>query len=142
MNVVGLSSDGPALVVKEVMGFLVRSGHILLGRRLSGRATGTISGFGGRLLDCETAEAGLVREVEEECGVRCLSARYLAFLKIITVDDNLRTLDMHAAKIFWCSEYEGALVSSSEMQPFWCKIDDIPYGAMWDSDIHWLPLAM
>ena len=141
MTVLG-SASVECLQVREVMGFLVKQGKVLLGRRMTGRAVGAVSGFGGRLLECETSQQGIVREVREECGIQCLAVHPLARLRIIGVDDNLVHEASYAADIFWCSQFRGNPVATDEMLPFWCPIERVPYDGMWDSDFQWLPLAL
>jgi 8-oxo-dGTP diphosphatase len=130
------------LQIREVMCYLVRPGEVLLGRRMAGRAPGALSGYGGRLQSDETSRQAVVREVEEECGVRCLALNPLARLHIIGVDDDLTHKASYLAEVFWCSQFQGDPVASEEMSPIWCPIDRLPYKEMWDSDVRWLPMAL
>jgi hypothetical protein len=41
--------------------------------------------------------------------------------------------------LFLVESWEGEIVESDEIKPFWFEIDKIPYDKMWADDIYWLP---
>jgi hypothetical protein len=44
--------------------------------------------------------------------------------------------------IFFATEFEGDPVGGDEGKLRWFPVDEIPYGEMWEDDLHWLPLLL
>ena len=43
---------------------------------------------------------------------------------------------------FVSSNFEGTPARTAEADPFWCRIDEIPYDEMWENDRIWLPRVL
>ena len=83
----------------------------------------------------ESVEAAAIREVAEEVGVR---VRGLELRALLRYDDPAQGLAMEGF-VFVSSEFHGAPARTAEADPFWCRVDEIPYDEMWDNDRIWLP---
>lgn len=114
------------------------SEKILLGLKKRGFGEGRWNGFGGKILEGETAEQSAVRELEEEAGIKAerLTARgELSF----TFTDGTESWHM---EIFRCEKYSGEPIETEEMKPQWFAFSEIPYQDMWANDRVWVPLFL
>ena len=69
----------PRIVIHvTATGLIARDGRVLLGKRTSTtRFAGMWDAFGGHLVPCEEPATALVRELEEELGIRVSRPRFL-----------------------------------------------------------------
>jgi len=69
----------PRIVIHvTATGLIARDGRVLLGKRTSTtRFAGMWDAFGGHLVPCEEPATALVRELEEELGIRVSRLRFL-----------------------------------------------------------------
>src|SRR5262245_4266726 len=114
--------------------FIERNGEVLLIRKKRGHGSGKINGPGGMVEPGETPLQCAVRETLEEVGVQVLDAVPLAELHFYDVDGS-RMLGV----AFKGHRFHGAPVETAEAAPFWCAIEQLPYAAMWEDDVLWLP---
>jgi 8-oxo-dGTP diphosphatase len=114
--------------------FVVRGDEILLIRKLRGHGAGKINGPGGMVERGETPRACALREIEEEVGVAALGARPLVELRFQNTDGSSML-----GFAFRADECRGEPHETAEAVPFWCRMDRVPYDAMWDDDRIWLP---
>ncbi len=117
--------------------FVVRGGQILLIRKLRGHGAGKINAPGGMVERGETPLQCALREIEEEVGVRAIDAEPLTLLRFQDTDGS--SMLGYAFKAERCV---GEPYETAEAVPFWCHLDRIPYGQMWDDDIVWLPYLL
>jgi 8-oxo-dGTP diphosphatase len=117
--------------------FIVLGGRILLIEKKRGHGAGLVNGPGGKLETGETPVQCAVREVEEETGVHPLGARLVGELHF-----QYSNGDTVYGYAFRADAYSGTLIETAEANPFWVRIDDIPYDDMWDDDRVWLPLLL
>ena len=121
--------------------FLVRGNpphEILLGFKKVGFGVGKYNGFGGKVEPGETIEIAAIREVEEEVGIR-VSAQDLQPVGRLTFLFSANPAWNRVAYVFLVTRWSGDPIESVEMRPTWFKVDDIPFGQMWQGDVHWLP---
>jgi len=88
----------------------------------------------------ESLKEAAVRELKEEAGIVALprDLEKVAIIEFFFEDG--RHLEVH---IFFVRTWEGTITSSKEMHdPQWFSFDSIPYDAMWEDDIHWMPKAL
>ena len=97
-----------------------------------------LSAPGGRIEVGESAEAYAIREVHEEVGIRVQSLSLRALLRY---HDPAEGIAM-AGYAFVLSDFRGADAPSAEADPFWCRMDEIPYDEMWENDRIWLPRVL
>ena len=111
---------------------------VLLIRKLRGHGAGKVNAPGGRVETGESVAACAVREVAEEVGVRVAALELRALLRY---DDPTEAFAMQGFA-FVSSNFEGTPARTAEADPFWCRIDKIPYDEMWENDRIWLPKVL
>jgi len=120
-----------------VLVFVVKDGRVLLIHKKRGLGAGKINAPGGRIEPDETALQAAVRETQEEVGVTPTGLEKRAMLRFAFTDGY--GLECH---VFIASNAEGSPQETDEALPFWCALDEIPFGKMWSDDRVWLPLAL
>lgn len=118
-----------------VLLLLIKEDQVLLAMKKRGFGSGRWNGVGGKVNANETIEQALVRECEEEINVTPLSYVKVAIHDFIFPSD-MPDMLVHT---FVCKKWTGKPIETEEMAPQWFKINDIPYDAMWQDDIVWLP---
>ena len=118
--------------------YLVHGDSVLLMRKLRGHGAGKVNAPGGRVEAGESVEACAMREVAEEVGIRVHALELRALLRY---DDPAEGFAM-AGFAFVSSDFEGTPARTAEADPFWCRIDEIPYDEMWENDRIWLPRVL
>ena len=106
---------------------------ILLAIKKRGFGEGKWNGYGGKLLEGETIEDALLREVEEESTVT-LSLHEKRGEMIFTFPDIIRHVHIYEGM-----KWDGEPTETEEMRPEWFTFDEIPFPAMWVSDTGWFP---
>ena len=114
--------------------FVVHDGRILLIRKLRGHGAGKINAPGGMVEAGETPLQCALREIEEEVHVRAHAPTPLAQLCFQDTDGSSML-----GYAFLTHDYSGEPRATAEAVPFWCSLEHIPYGQMWDDDVVWLP---
>ena len=116
---------------------IVKDNKILLATKKRGFGVGKYNGVGGKRQENETIFEAMVRETEEEIGVKPLDAINVG---IIDFDMFLKGENViEKMFIYLASDYSGEIVESEEMKPEWFDLDKIPYDNMFADDIIWLP---
>jgi mutator protein MutT len=109
---------------------------ICLAMKKRGFGAGRYNGVGGKVEVGESIEDAVIRETQEEIGVRAL---------VITKHGELSFTFSHkedwnqCVHVYLCESWEGELTESDEMNPLWFLVSEIPYKEMWPDDIFWLP---
>ena len=120
--------------------FLRRGDEILLAMKKRGFGSDRYNGVGGKIEPNETIEQALVRECREEINVIPMNYWKVAEHDFLQVEgDEPWRMYVH---VYLCDEWEGEPSESEEMAPEWFKIEDIPYGNMWQDDEFWLPQVL
>lgn len=121
--------------------FLMRGDEILLGRKKEGFGKGNWVGVGGKVEEGETIEQGVVRELQEEIGVKATNLEKIAVLNFYFpyVDDESWNQRVHA---FISNSWEGEPKETEEISPQWFNKNEIPLNGMWDDARHWLHDAL
>ena len=117
--------------------FIVNENRVLLIHKKRGLGAGKINAPGGRLEPGETALQAAIRETQEEVGLTPTGLEQRATLRFAFTDGY--GLECH---VFVASGVEGTPVETDEALPFWCDVNEIPFGKMWADDRVWLPLAL
>jgi len=120
---------------------VIRDGHLLLLLKEPGRfGEGKWNGVGGKLLPDEIPEDGVVREVKEETGLRLRSITLHGVLDFYFGEKPEPDWVVH---VFSSSDFSGEpLEASDEGVLRWFRLDEVPYGRMWQDDAVWLPLLL
>lgn len=121
------------------LGFLLKENAICLALKKRGFGEGNWNGFGGKVEDDESIEAGIVREIGEESGVLVQESdlEKVAVAEFFFKDG--KHLEVHT---FFIYMWEGEPVETEEMKPTWFSYRDIPYEKMWSPDASWIPRAL
>ena len=124
-------------MITHTAAFIVDGERILLGRHQRGVGKGKFNGFGGKIEAGESVEAGMIREVQEECNLTPIKFKAMADLHFrLPVGGQI--MDW-TARIYVVSDWTGDLRPSEEMIPKWFDQSQIPFDQMWDDDYMWLP---
>lgn len=115
--------------------------EILLGLKKIGFGLGKVVGFGGRVEAGESVEAAAVRELEEETGIKAAIEHLIPHgtLSFLFPAKPEWSQDIH---IFLVYQWSGEPHESTEIQPAWYKVDQLPFESMWDDARYWLPLVL
>ena len=115
--------------------------EILLGLKKAGFGAGKYNGFGGKVEPGETVEGAAVREVKEEVGIRVSEEDLQAAGRLVFLFPANPEWDK-VGYVFVVRRWEGEPVESAEMRPTWFRVEEIPFGQMWQGDVHWLPRVL
>jgi 8-oxo-dGTP pyrophosphatase MutT (NUDIX family) len=128
------------VTVEATLCAIIKDGGILLQRKAVGRfGEGKWNGAGGKLKPGETPADGVIREVLEETGLRIMVPRLHGLLEHYFGD---RITPAWSVYVFSATEFEGDPVGGEEGDLQWFPVEEIPYGEMWEDDLHWLPLLL
>ncbi|MCS7104150.1 MAG: 8-oxo-dGTP diphosphatase [Thermofilaceae archaeon] len=126
------------MTTRAVLCFLLYKESILLIRKKRGFGAGKINGVGGRVERGESLESAVVREVQEEIGVKVSSLRPAGTLKFYSSSSEPDWI----VHVFLSNHFEGQPTSSDEAEPHWYHMDALPYEDMWEDDRIWLPYVL
>ena len=102
---------------------------------------GKYNGFGGKVEDGETIAEAAVREMREEAGVH-VRQEDLERVGHLTFLFPYRRDWEQVVHVYMVRTWRGVPRESEEMAPAWFRVEDIPYGQMWDDDLYWLPRVL
>ncbi|MBI9101679.1 MAG: NUDIX domain-containing protein [Spirochaetales bacterium] len=121
---------------KAVITYIIdkKNNMVLLMHKKTGLGKGKVNAPGGRIEPGETPLQAAVRECQEEVSLtpKNLEKR---------MELNFQFADGYAlyGEVFFSEEWEGEAAESDEADPFWCRMDKIPWEKMWADDVNWLP---
>lgn len=124
-------------VEKATLLFVINNDQVLLIHKKRGLGAGKVNGPGGRLDPGEDSRQCASREVEEEVGVTPVDPRWCGELKFQFTDGHA----IHGL-VYRADDCRGTPQETDEAIPFWCPLDQIPYGQMWMDDRIWFPLLL
>ncbi len=105
-------------------GLVVRADRVLLGKRTSTtRFAKMWDAFGGHLVPCEEPAAALVRELEEELGIRIARPRFLAIYE----DVDPTSKDVFRHYLFLVTRWDGTprIANDEHSELRWFGPDEI-----------------
>jgi len=117
--------------------FVVQGSRVLLIEKKTGHGAGRVNGPGGKLERNESPVDCAKRETFEEVGIHVAHPRHVAQLKFVDTQW-LQWLGY----AFVAHEFTGRPTESAEAKPFWCDLDALPLGRMWEDDRYWLPRVL
>lgn len=120
--------------------FLRRDDEVLLAMKKRGFGEGRWNGVGGKLEPGETKVQAMLRETEEEIGVRLTRYEKVAQIAFDELYQGARTT-MNVT-VYTSDAWQGEPTESDEMRPQWFALDEVPYGDMWPDDEYWLPAVL
>ena len=119
---------------------IIKDGRILLLLKAPGRfGEGKWNGVGGKIRPGETPEECVRRETLEETGLTVHSLAPHGTLRHYFGQTEEPDWTVHH---YSTRKYEGEPKESEEGELRWFPVEKIPYGEMWEDDIHWLPLLL
>lgn len=128
-------------MTKTTLNFLIKDSQILLAMKKRSFGKDKWNGVGGKLQEGETLEDAIVRETEEEIGVRVEKEN----LESVGIIDFIFTHNPdwdQECHVFITKKWQGEPGETEEMRPEWYSFDKIPYDSMWVDDRYWLPLVL
>jgi 8-oxo-dGTP pyrophosphatase MutT (NUDIX family) len=118
--------------------FFVEGSRVLLAMKKRGFGKGKWNGVGGKVEPGESIEQSMVREAQEEIGVKPLKWEKVAFHDLTNYRDGTDPIRIQG-HTFLCHKWQGKPVETEEMAPHWFDINDLPYDEMWQDDPVWFP---
>lgn len=123
--------------------FLLRGDEVLLGLKKIGWGKGKWNGVGGKVEKGETFLSGAVREIAEEINVLVKEEHLEKIAELLfRFIDEFGALHEMEGQVYFVREWVGEPSESDEILPKWHKQNDIPFDAMWEDDLHWLPRVL
>jgi len=120
------------------LGLIQDENNLLLGMKKRGFGEGRWNGFGGKVKENETIEQSLIREMQEEAGIKVIKQEKIGILEFENEAEK-DILEVHYYKIL---EFSGEPKESEEMLPKWFNIHELPFDKMWPDDRYWMPLFL
>ncbi len=106
---------------------VIKEGKVLWGLRKGSHGAGLWGGAGGHLEYGETVEQAVLRELDEECGIRVKN------LRVLCVSDFMTHYPRHYVDIGFTADWESGEPQVKEPEKLdrweWRAIDDIPENA-------------
>lgn len=116
---------------------IIKDEKILLQYKAEGKfGEGKWNGPGGKIKPEETPLEGVIREVQEETGLTIIEPELNGLIDFYFGEKPEPDWKTY---VFRVTKFTGKLKPNDEGELRWFKIDDIPYGNMWQDDVHWLP---
>jgi len=109
---------------------------ILLGMKKRGFGARKYNGFGGKPEEGETLYSCVLRETEEEAGIKLHEPKLFGVLDFYFTHKPEWNQQVHVFKV---SSFDGEAKETEEMKPEVFAHNEIPYDKMWVDDLHWLP---
>ena len=130
-----------------VVCYLREGDNVLLGLRKkvsSGFAENLISGIGGKVGDKieyadETEEEALIREAQEEIGVKILRYKRIGTIRFIF---SHKPKWNQIVYIFIVDHWEGEPKETEVIKPIWFRKTQLPLQQMWDDNAYWVPKVL
>ena len=124
--------------IDMTLAYFIQGDKILLPLKKKKIGKGKHNGVGGRVEAGESIEYAMVRECTEEVGLIPTEYEYAAEITC----NNTGINQLAIVNVYLCSAWEGTLIETDEMKPYWFDINAIPYESMMDDDKYWLPLVL
>lgn len=133
--------------VKAVVCFPVYDEKVLLMHRKKtsdGLGQDLVSGIGGKVgdipgLESETDQEALVRECEEEIGIK--PTRYAIAGRVRFIWETKPNWNMDVT-VFIVTEWENEPQETAVAKPVWHQIANLPESQMWEDNRHWVPKVL
>lgn len=132
--------DAPVCLAFPLEGHGVHT-RVLLGRKQQGFGSGRLVGVGGHVEQGETTRAAAVRETWEETGLAVDPDHLEDAGEVAFHFPTHPEWDMTVA-LFRTRRWTGEVRASSELEPQWHCVADIPWARMWDDSRIWLPYVL
>jgi methionine--tRNA ligase beta chain len=114
-------------------------GKVLIAMKKRGFGEGKLNGVGGKVKEGESIEDCMIRETEEEVGVRVSAFRKAGAIDFYFTQSSEDKEWNQRVHVFVADKWEGEPSESEEVRPIWTGIKSLPLDKMWPDDRYWLP---
>jgi len=121
--------------------FLIGGDKVLLAMKKRGFGAGKFNGVGGKLETGESVAESVIREAEEEIGVKIALIDAKHHAKILFSFDNKPDWNQEC-HVFVSDRWQGEPRETEEMAPKWFRVAELPFHKMWVDDAIWLPKVL
>ena len=115
--------------------------QVLLGFKKTGMGTGKVVGIGGHVEAGESVVQAICREVFEESSLTVEALDLVPAGTVEFVFPAKPAWDMFTT-VFLCRKFAGVPLESSELEPRWYSVNQLPHQHMWADASHWLPVFL
>ncbi len=130
---------------KAVVGFYIRDGKILLGKRKhsgTNLGVGLVAGIGGKVEKGESFNDALVREFREEINAIPIQFHEVGTAYFIFEHKPKESKWNMKVKIFKVIKIKGEIKETADIMPTFYKTNSIPYNLMWPDNRYWLDFVI
>jgi len=135
VSTIFLMSDYNFPVTTNLCYILNDNNEVLLIMKKRGVGQGKWNGPGGKVGENESIEESVIREVEEETGLKVGNLKNKGVLEFVAPAKPAIQSRCH---IFITRDYQGDLIESEECYGRWHPVNNLPFEQMWDDDVIWL----
>lgn len=121
--------------------FLVKDDRVLLAMKKRGFGIGKYNGVGGKVESGESVMRAMIREAEEEIGVKISNEDLIPSALIHFYFDNKDDWNQEC-HVFTAKKWQGLPLETDEMKPEWFLVGKLPFDQMWIDDPLWLPQVL
>lgn len=125
-------------MINATLTLIIKDNQILLGRKKRGLGNGLLNACGGKVEQGESAEQAMVRETQEEWGIKPLEYKKCAEILF----EHKNTALNQTVHIYRADGFDGVPTETDEISVQWFDLDKIPFDRMWADDREWLPLVL
>ncbi len=132
------------MVVKlTTLCFLVHADKVLLAMKKRGFGVGKFNGVGGKVTPSESVLEAMIREAEEEIGVKIVCPNFTKqnLSRLLFYFDGKPEWNQEC-HVFVAKKWQGEPRETEEMKPQWFPVARLPFEKMWIDDPHWLPKVL
>lgn len=123
--------------INATLTFFIEGNKVLLGEKKRGFAKGTLNGIGGKQDPGESIEQAMIRECREEIGATPIDYEQVGKINFdMWYKGEHSNMEMFVYK---CYSYDGEMVETEEIIPFWIEMGKIPFERMLEDDLYWIP---
>ena len=121
--------------------FLARKDEVLLAMKKRGFGAGKFNGVGGKVETNESVAEAMLREAEEEIGVK-IDAPEAKLRAHLTFYFDGKAEWNQQCHVFIAEKWHGEPIETEEMKPEWFSVKKLPFESMWIDDHVWLPKVL
>ena len=127
----------PISITTNLCYILRNDSEVLLAFKKKGFGIGKWNGPGGKVMSDESPLESVIREVQEEVGLKVINLQNVGYLEFIWPSK----MEHHnnRCNVYLAKQFQGSPRESEECLPKWFRFDQVPYNKMWPDDKIWLP---
>ena len=121
---------------QTTLAIMVKSWKIFLWEKKRGFAKWILNWVWGKQEWNESIDECMIREAKEEISIEIKKMQKVGILHFYFEGKKEYNQDVH---LFFVEKWDGEIIETEEIRPFWFDLKNIPYEKMWKDDIIWLP---